>query len=506
MLVGSVLRMKTMKNKTLFLVIMIVVLDLIAAYNVINSSIDPHAHDYENAIKAAEEYEEQGLCSRAISAYSFANEIKDSYDLRMKIADLYEKGYLNGEFQSLSGKYSTLDNVINAYPDETESYDMLISYYEGKQDYKKCSEYVKIARKNKISTKTVDECYEKIRHMYKESGLSCDELLFYGDVYFAVSEVREEEPVYDENGEIVYEENEDGDSVPKMNVTIQNEYTTINPGATASSAITALNCSPYASVAFSENEKHTMWFEKCYGNTLDGEQSDKEYTYFMKDGVRQCYVGEDAEYEANSTFSSGIISLYNTKTQKYDLLDYTGKVLATGYDEAGVFTNDRMYVVKDGKGQILDTSGKVVNEKEIDDVITSFGGRCSSSNHMFVKYSGSDKYLLINSENLDESDFTCDDADLYLGSAAAFERDGKWGFVDAGGNVVIEPKYDKAKSFSNGYAAVMKDGMWGFINTSEEMIIEPVFEDAMYFMAGGSVYAKRDGVWRMISLYYNNDD
>ena len=53
---------------------------------------------------------------------------------------------------------------------------------------------------------------------------------------------------------------------------------------------------------------------------------------------------------------------------------------------------------------------------------------------------------------------------------------------------------------------VMKDGMWGFINTSEEMIIEPVFEDAMYFMAGGSVYAKRDGVWRMISLYYNNDD
>jgi len=40
------------------------------------------------------------------------------------------------------------------------------------------------------------------------------------------------------------------------------------------------------------------------------------------------------------------------------------------------------------------------------------------------------------------------------------------------GNVVIEPQYEEAKAFSNGYAGVKKDGKWGFINAENQFQME----------------------------------
>ncbi len=65
-----------------------------------------------------------------------------------------------------------------------------------------------------------------------------------------------------------------------------------------------------------------------------------------------------------------------------------------------------------------------------------------------------------------------------------FKQDEKWGYKDPRGNVVVEPKYDKARSFSCGLAAVnvgaerelsgppMKTGgKWGYIDASGAVVI-----------------------------------
>lgn len=87
--------------------------------------------------------------------------------------------------------------------------------------------------------------------------------------------------------------------------------------------------------------------------------------------------------------------------------------------------------------------------------------------------------------------------------SAAVKQDGKWGFMDKEGKIMIEPQYEDARSFCNGYAAVKQNGKWGFINKEGTVIIEPQFSETMDF-SDGSVFVKRDDAWILLKLYRNN--
>ena len=55
----------------------------------------------------------------------------------------------------------------------------------------------------------------------------------------------------------------------------------------------------------------------------------------------------------------------------------------------------------------------------------------------------------------------------------------KWGYVNAKGEVVIQPKFDSAGAFSEGLAKVEKDKKYGYINESGTVVIAP-----RYFAGG----------------------
>lgn len=73
-------------------------------------------------------------------------------------------------------------------------------------------------------------------------------------------------------------------------------------------------------------------------------------------------------------------------------------------------------------------------------------------------------------------------------------KDGKTGFRDLDGNVVIEPKYKSAEMFSEGLSAVQvtEKGKYGFINTKGEMVIAPTFEYAGSFSNGLAAFRVND--------------
>lgn len=62
--------------------------------------------------------------------------------------------------------------------------------------------------------------------------------------------------------------------------------------------------------------------------------------------------------------------------------------------------------------------------------------------------------------------------------------DGKDGFIDATGTVVIEPTFKKAYPFSEGLAAVQVDGRWGYIDSNGRTVLEPRFAMAGFFSEG----------------------
>jgi hypothetical protein len=65
-----------------------------------------------------------------------------------------------------------------------------------------------------------------------------------------------------------------------------------------------------------------------------------------------------------------------------------------------------------------------------------------------------------------------------------FEGQGKFGFRDDRGRLIIPNRYDSAKHFSEGVAAFKLLGKWGYLNTDDKIVVNPTFEFAGNFQAG----------------------
>lgn len=93
-----------------------------------------------------------------------------------------------------------------------------------------------------------------------------------------------------------------------------------------------------------------------------------------------------------------------------------------------------------------------------------------------------------------EADSTRD----YKEGLAAFKKDAKWGFVDKKGNIVIEPQYRYAASFSEGFVKVngfdedVEDvnASSFYINKNNEMVFDEKFYACMTFSEGYGVVGK----------------
>lgn len=60
----------------------------------------------------------------------------------------------------------------------------------------------------------------------------------------------------------------------------------------------------------------------------------------------------------------------------------------------------------------------------------------------------------------------------------------KYGYIDKNGAIVIEPKFDRASRFSEGFAAVSIDGKWGYVDKTGNELCEPQFDSAERFREG----------------------
>jgi len=73
----------------------------------------------------------------------------------------------------------------------------------------------------------------------------------------------------------------------------------------------------------------------------------------------------------------------------------------------------------------------------------------------------------------------------------------KYGFIDKSGKVVIEPQFDRAGSFSEGFAWVKKDDKWGFTDKNGKVVIGPQF-DLVGDFSEGLALVKIGFIWGYI--------
>ncbi len=80
----------------------------------------------------------------------------------------------------------------------------------------------------------------------------------------------------------------------------------------------------------------------------------------------------------------------------------------------------------------------------------------------------------------------------YSEDLAPVSVNGKYGFINTNGEVVINFQYDFAEAFSDGLALVKKDGKYGFIDKEGKSVIEPHFVSATAFSEGlAGVYLQK---------------
>ncbi|MDR3351675.1 MAG: WG repeat-containing protein [Zoogloeaceae bacterium] len=77
--------------------------------------------------------------------------------------------------------------------------------------------------------------------------------------------------------------------------------------------------------------------------------------------------------------------------------------------------------------------------------------------------------------------------------------DGKHGYINGKGEIVIPPRFDYADDFANnGLAYVKENGKWGWIDKTGTFIIPPRFDNAWPFADNGLAPVKENGKYGYI--------
>ncbi len=161
--------------------------------------------------------------------------------------------------------------------------------------------------------------------------------------------------------------------------------------------------------------------------------------------------------------------LYNDKyiakkNDKYGIIDITGSEVIpfkytkiTYMSEEGFIEADN----EDGTTDLLDTNLTVKCTGIVSEINTTYS-------FVKVRENGEYKYYKYTLEEEDQKDAYPSNT-IFLS-----KKDGKYGFVDKNGIVIVDYIYDDATEENKfGYAAVKKDGKWGAIDAQGNIVVEP---------------------------------
>lgn len=218
------------------------------------------------------------------------------------------------------------------------------------------------------------------------------------------------------------------------------------------------------------------------------------------------------DVNGNEIQNSDIVSLTKTKDSNYyiaidkdnlyTVLDQNkNNLLNNKYDYIEYLGNSHFIVSKDRESGIIDSNDNVLLDIKYNSVISLheadliqaynlesdetilFNKNFKEISRMIAsEVEVKDSYVLMYSD----SDFKYYDfngneltgKDIYKNNSIfAYKQDGKWGFVDKSGKIVVDCIYDMVTEVNEyGYAGIEQDGKWGSVNSNGQIVQEPVYE------------------------------
>ena len=433
-----------MKNYRNLVPICMVVLLLLSIYSLYSEKSGAQ-QEYQAYLDTARDYRAQEIYVDAETYYNYALEKEPTLELYLELGSLYEEAEQTRKVRKLA------EELLLMYPEEPEAYEFALKYYSAKKDYGSCFKLIDTLKKRGLNSDYTKELIAQFEYTF-----------FFVSEYEDVGVFGRGMCPVQLGGRWGFV-NEKGSQTVSAKFTVVGEYS-----ADGIAPVVDQEGEAYYIDSQGNKKKVILNIENVQQlGMIEGDlfalYNGKDWGFYNSEGV--CVFGG---YEQVSNIGNGVAAcmkdgkwtLRNAKGEDLTGKTYTGVVMD---EKKIVYRNSRLFVEADGGYHMIDIDGKVQNKEKYQDV------------RIF-------------------NDTTY----------AAVKVNGKWGFADKNGKLVISAQYEDARSFANGMAAVKIDGQWGFIDLEGNVVIQPQFADAKDFTASGTVYVNTGKEWEMLKLYKYN--
>lgn len=247
-----------------------------------------------------------------------------------------------------------------------------------------------------------------------------------------------------------------------------------------------------------ELEVKYQYIEKIHKNDMFVVVEDDKQKLINKDGTVVLEEGFDSIVALLQNKENGVIY---KKDNKYGVMNLTGETtIATEYDYLKEAKNGFFIAKKDNKYGIIDIKNEtkvdfiynaasysevadiyVLEDENVNSVILN-GNSEEKLKGMLISLNEEKGFLVLKvGEDYKYYNFKFEEKqikDVYPSNTLYLsKKDGKYGYVDKDGKVVVDYKYDDAKEQNAcGFAAVKKDGKWGAIDSKGNEVLKPTYE------------------------------
>lgn len=199
---------------------------------------------------------------------------------------------------------------------------------------------------------------------------------------------------------------------------------------------------------------------------LSNEEDGIIYTKNNKYGVMNLQGQTIIEPEYNSLKEAKSGMFIAKVGEKYGVISNTKEEkLAINYSSITYNSKSNIYIAEDEKLNSYIFNGNL--EQKLTGILIEFN---VDKGYIKMRDDESYKYYNLKFEEKQESDIF-PNRTLFLS-----KKDGKYGFVDKTGKVIVDYNYDDAIEQNDyGFAAIKKDGKWGCVNSKGTVIQEPTY-------------------------------
>ncbi len=235
---------------------------------------------------------------------------------------------------------------------------------------------------------------------------------------------------------------------------------------------------------------------KCgYIDSLGNEITPLKYDYEKKASSYNSFTGYQEKWYRNT------ILVRVKRKGKYGLIDKTGKeIVPLIYDTIYVDNYDYGFeswpVKKNGKWGLLNGLGKEIVPCQYSDY--SLNNNYNYDYPVYFSNSPSSrKFALFDRDGNQLTDFIIEEFTYGFSgfcNLAPAKINGKYGYINKKGEIVIRPQFEFAEEFSGNRAEVTKQNKIGYINTDGEVIIPIVYDKNYYniFLYGINIAEKKE--------------